>query len=389
MQEHASAKENSEATASGADVKAAQTLAEVQVLLKSFDENLVLVNTLADATALLSQVLMCAKKDGKEVSDESIVANPKGILSSDFKASDTASGSPHKPRRRANRGAAAGDSHQAVHTDESECHSGVVVQQSQIEETTFHSRNVKTTSSSLGTDKSHITPFSQIRQIESAVPPSPLGDVSELFPPTPINPNAQQNYPPLRAVQRPSHGSREEQLQSDENRESSKSRPTRRTSVQNRRLSSSQPSHGLDSKRIPDRKPRTPNAGKPITPQADKESICGGRNAGFDDPAAGGAASGRMKISRPQVRTASSSQVPASPRGILKDPNTLKRSAAAAGFKTTGSNSRAGKNMKVSESQRNSLGPIIGDSQQSPQKPPRRNTRRKQSKGWFGFLSRL
>lgn len=382
VQQHKSTKENSAATTLDADVKAAQTLAEVQVLLRNFDENLVLANTLADAMTELSQVLMSAKKDRREVLDaESAAANSLAVLSSGIKPSDKASGSPDKPTRKANRGVS------RENVDENEFQSGVVIQRSTVEEIRTHSKNVKTTFSSLGTDKSRITPFSQLGHIEPSVPLSDLGDVSELFPPTPIRSDAQPNYPPLQAAQRPSQRTRAEETQIDGSRESTRTRPARRAAVQGHHSMSGRESDSFTSKRVPEGTPRTPNAETP-TRQADERSVRGGRNVVFDDLPAAGAALGRMKTSKTHARPASSTQVPLSPRGILKDPNTLKRSAAAAGLNGTVSNSRASKSAKVNESQKNLLGPIIGDSQ-SPRKTTRRNSGRKASRGWFSFVSRL
>ena len=388
VQRHQSAEEDLAVTISEADVKAAQILTEVQVLLKDFDENIVPVNTWADAMTALSQVLMSAKKNRQEVLDvKSAAANFGVVSSSDSKASIAASSSPDKQRRRANRGVALGNANQVMHTDQDVLHDGMVVHESQVEETTVHSRNIKTTVSSLSTEKSHITPFSQIGRIESAVPPSPMGDLSGLFPPTPIKSNAQRDNPPLQATQRSIYGTREVDAQVDESRQSMKARPARRASVQDPRVSSRWANDSLASKRMPEWKPKNPNAGETSNPQVVEKSIRGGRNVVFDDPAAGQAGFRRMKTSQPQGKSGTSSQVPASPKGILKESNTVKRSAAAAGFEATVSNSRAGKTGKVSESQRNSLGPVIGDSQ-SPQKTRRRNAGRK-SKGSFSFVSRL
>lgn len=381
VQDHMRTREKSAAMISEADVKAAHILAEAQDLLKGFDETIVLPKTLADAMVHLKQVLTSIKKDRQLVLDaNSAAGQSNGVSSSETKASDRGNGTPGKLRRRANRGVFSQENaNRVMHTDENDRQDGVVVQQSKIEETTFHSRNVKTTFSSLGADKTRITPFSQIGQSDPAASSSPLEDVSELFTPTPVKQNAQQKYPPLRATQRPRDGTREKEYQSDEISKSVRARPARRASVTSRRPSSGLPSHSLTSKRMSESKPRTPHAGKTPTPQADKGSMLGGRNVAFDDPTAAGAAFGRMKTSKTQVTTDSSSQIPASPRSILKEPTNFKRSAAAAGF---GSNSRAGKHMKLSESQRNSLGPIIGDSK-SPRKTTRRSGGGRVSKGWF------
>ncbi|KAI4127686.1 MAG: hypothetical protein LQ347_004495, partial [Umbilicaria vellea] len=372
VQEHKSAKEKSSPTITEADVKAAETL-EVQILVKNFDENLILANTLADVMTDLSQVLMSAKKDRQEVLDaESAAANSNGVVPSNFNPSDTANSSLDKLRRRADHGASHENAKQGTHTDEGERHSGVVIQHSQIKETTVHSKFMKTTSSGLTTDKSHIMSFSQVGQVEPAVPSSSLRDVSEPLPPTPIRLNAKPNYRPLRAAQRSSHGSREEETQHYKSRESIKTWPARCASVQDPRSISRRESDSLASKRTPERKQRISNIVETLTPQADKRSVHGGRNVVFDDHTATGAAFRRMTTIKTQAKSDSSTQVPPSPRGILKEPNTLKRSAAAAGFKAPRTYSRAGKSTKVSESQRNALGPIIADSQ-SPQKTTRRN----------------
>lgn len=375
-------KESSGASASDANVKAARTLTEVQGLLSSFDQNVGLANTLADAMADLSQELMSAEMDRREMLDvKSEAANSSGVSLSVSKSSDAASGRTDKPRRRANRGVSQESVDRVIHTNEHDLGSGVVVERSQIEETTFHTRNVKTTFSNLGTDKTRITPFSQLAQVESVEPSSPLGDVSELFPPTPIRSKTPKTYPPLRAVQGSSHREHAEESQTGDGRQSTKPRPARRASIQGPHSFSRRANDDLASKSMPDRVGISDAAGT-LSPRADKSTIGSGRTVGVNDPTAAGALFGRMKTSKTQAKPPSSTHVPPSPRGILKEPNALKRSAAIAGFKAAGPNSRSDKSAKVSESQRNSLGPIIADSQ--PQrKTTRRNGGRKATKGSF------
>lgn len=388
LQEHNAIKESSGASVSDANVRAAQTLTEVQGLLNSFDHNVGLANTLADAMADLSQELMSAEMDRREMLDaKSEAANSSGVSLSNSKPSDTASGSPDKPRRKANRGVSQESVDRAIHPNEHDLDSGVVVQRSQIEETTFHTRNVKTTFSNLGTGKTRITPFSQVAQVESVEPSSLLGDVSELFPPTPIRSNTQKTYPPLQAAQESSQRAHAGETQIGEGRQSTKSRPARRASIQGPHSFSRRANDNLASKSMPERVSMSNAAGAP-SPRADKTTIRSGRTVGFNDPTAAGASFGRMKTSKTQAKPPSSTHVPLSPRGILKESNTLKRSAATAGFKATEPNSRGDKSAKVSESQRNSLGPIIADSQ-SPRKTTRRNGGRKATKGSFSSMLRF
>lgn len=377
--------QSSGASVSDADIRAAQTLTEVQGLLKNFDENVGLANTLADAIAGLSQEMMSAEKDRREVFDaRSAEASSNGVSLSNLKPANTATGSPDKPRRKANRGVPQENVDGAIHTNETNLHSEFVVERSQIEETTFHTRNVKTIFSNPGTDKSCITPFSQVGQIEPAEPSSPLDDISELFPPTPTRSNDQRTYAPLRAARMSDHRAYDGKTQTGESRQSTKSRPARRASVQGPHSLSRRASDNIASKKMPEKRAGISNAARAPTPRADEPTSYSGRTVGFNDPAAAGAAFGRMKTSKAQTMPGSSTQVPPSPRGILNEPNTLKRSAATAGFQAAGPKSRAGKSSKVSESQRNSLGPIIGGSQ-SPRKATRRNGGRRASKGLFSL----
>ena len=398
MQEHKSTKESLAAATSEVAAKAEQTFASLKVLLRNFDPNTVLPSTLADAMTYLSTVLIEAKQNRFEVLEaKAAAANFKRSASSDLEAPPMGSGSPNKPRRRANRGIP--DTNRVEHTSEDEMQREVVVQQSQVKETTFHSRNVKTTFSSLSVDNPRIVPFSQVGQIEFTTPSSPLGDVSELFPPTPVHSNKQPEQPLVHALRRHSHELRQEDNQSRNVRDPGRTQSRRRVSVQNSRPSSGHSAHNPASKRMPERKPSslgekstnfsTVNAGASRAPIADEQrsSVIKGQRSGyFEDLTTAGAAFGRMKTTNPPIKYGSSSGLQTSPRGILKESNSLKRNATAAGFEAAGSNSRPATTKRVSEPQRFSLGPIIGDSQ-SPRKATRGNRRRRRvSKGEFSHM---
>ena len=398
MQEHKSTKESLAAATSEVNAKAEQTFARMTVLLRNFDPNTVLPDTLADAMTYLSTVLIEAKQNRVEVLEaKAAAANFKRSASSDLKAPLMRSGSPNKQKRRANRGIP--DTNRVEHTSEDALQREVVVRQSQVKETTFHSRNVKTTFSSLGADNPRIVPFSQVGQIEFTTPSSPLGDVSELFPPTPVHSNKQPEQPPVHALRRPSHEIRQENNQSRDVRDPGRTQSRRRISVQDSRPSSGHSAHNLASKRMPEWKPSSlgekpmnfssVNTGASRAPIADKQrsSVIKGQRSGyFEDLTTAGAAFGRMKTTNPQIKYGRTSGLPTSPMSILKESKSLKRDATAAGFEAAGSNSRPATTKRVSEPQRFSLGPIIGDSQ-SPRKATRGNGRRKRaSKGEFSHM---